>query len=92
MKEYQRKRKTERNWRVDKKTGGSYTRTYNCDINFTGQTSKLRWYNFSLRYMSFTLCFLYSLLLKNISVGCLEDYHERGKSKYILRKFETSAR
>ena len=27
---------------------------------------------------------------KNIPVGCLEDYHERGQSKYILRKFETS--
>ena len=26
------------------------------------------------------------------TIGCLEDYYEKGQSKYILRKFETSGR
>ena len=46
-------------------------------------------YDFSLRYMSFL-----AFALDNSSCFCswlIEDYHERGQSKYILRKFETSA-
>ena len=38
-----------------------------------------------LAFAPFALC-----SQKSIPVCCLEDYHERGQSKYILRKFETS--
>ena len=38
-----------------------------------------------LAFAPFALCAIFL-------VHCLEDYHERGQSKYILRKFETSAR
>ena len=50
----------------------------------------LRRYDFSLSYMSFL-----AFVLDNQAVftsACLNDYFERGQSKYILRKFETGAR
>ena len=51
----------------------------------------LRCYDFSLRHMSFLVSLLWTSLAV-FAVGCIEECHERGQSKCILRKFETSAR
>ena len=60
------------------------------ESKFLKSYSHLRCYDFSLWYMS-----LLVFALDNSSCFCSwfpEDYYEMGQSKYILRKFEISAR